>query len=308
MENNSTVESPKKSGGKRLLVTIVILLLIATNGVLIWMLFNKSETITRTQTEVVRVNASKDSLVAEYAELNKQFDALKGENGELNSKLAESDQQIAELKEKIQKMINSGDAAQLAAARAELKNLKARISRYEAQKDSLINLTQVLGKEKQQLTTNLSEEKKKTENLTEVNVKLSDKVTVGSVLRVDNVKIYAIKVKSSGKEVEVNKAKATNKLKTCFTVLENHVAEKGDKDFYIRILGPEGNAYTSSSETFKYNGQETLFTLKQTVSFDKKKQEVCVMWSNPNPYSKGKYTVEVYNESTQVGKAQLELK
>ncbi len=312
MENttNSPVSAPEKKGskGKRILIIIVVLLLLGINGGLIWLLMNKNETIIEKE-KIIKVETSlKDSLTIIKDQLAKDFEDMKGQNVSLNEKLSEKDREIAEQQEKIQNLINSGDAAQLAQARSEIKKFKLMLKGYEAQKDSLLQLTVALNKDKQALTTNLDQEKVKTETLTTENTKLSDKVTVGSVLRADNVKAMAVKFKSSGREIETNKSKAAQKIKTCFTILENHVAEKGEKEIFIRVLGPAGSAFSSSSETFKYNGQETLFTSKQTVNFESKKQEVCNYWANTAAFSAGKYTIEVYNAGTQIGKTVLELK
>ncbi len=308
MENTTAPSEKKGSKGKKILVVITVLLLLGINGVLIWMLMNKNQIIVETK-EVLRVETSlKDSLTIIKNQLSRDFEEMKSQNVSLNEKLTEKDKEIAEQQEKIQKLINSGDAAQLAQARNEIKKFKAMLSNYGAQKDSLLQLTAALNKDKQLLTTNLDEEKVKAESLSTENIKLSDKVTIGSVLRADNVKAMAVKFRSSGKEIETNKAKGTKKIKTCFILLENHVAEKGPKDIFIRVLGPQGSAYSSSAETFKYNGMETLFTSKESITYENKKKEVCMYWANTSTFGKGKYTVEIYNSGTQIGKTTLDLK
>jgi hypothetical protein len=306
-EINSTAEK-KGSNGKKILVIIIVLLLLGINGVLVWMLMNKQQIIVQKDIVIKHETSLKDSLTIEKNELSKSFEEMKGQNASLNEKLTEKDKEIEEQKEKIQKLINSGDAVQLAQARNEIKKFKLLLTTYSNQKDSLMLITAGLRKEKQTLTENLDQEKVKSDKLVTENTKLADKVTEGSILRTDNVKAMAVKFKSSGKEIETNKAKAAQKIKTCFTLLENHVAEKGKTDVFIRVLGPSGNAFSSSAETFKYNGQETLFSLKQEVTYENKKQEVCTYWQNAIAFEKGKYAVEIYNAGAQVGKAETTLK
>lgn len=308
MENTTITPEKKGSNGKKILVIIVVILLLGINGVLIWMLMNKNQVIVETK-EVLRVETTlKDSLTVIKDQLSRDFEEMKSQNVSLNEKLTEKDKEIADQAEKIQNLLNSGDKAQLEHAKAEIRKFKSMLASYGAQKDSLLQVTAALNQDKLLLTTNLGQEKVKSESLTTENTKLSEKVTVGSILRADNVKAMAVKFKSNGKEIETNKAKASQKIKTCFTLLENHVAEKGEKEVFIRVLGPEGSAFSSSSETFKYNGQETLFTARESVPYENKKKEVCVYWANTNAFGKGKYTVEIYNAGTQIGKTAVELK
>jgi hypothetical protein len=307
-DTSNSVPERKGSKGKKILVIIIVLLLLGINGVLVWMLMNKQQVIVQKDQIIKTETSLKDSLTLEKNELAKNFEEMKGQNASLNEKLTEKDKEIEEQKEKIQKLINSGDAAQLAQARNEIRKFKLLLQNYSSQKDSLIQIASGLRKEKQILTENLDQEKVKGEKLVSENTKLAEKVSEGSVLRADNVKAMAVKFKSSGKEIETNKAKAAQKIKTCFTLLENHVAEKGQTDIFIRVLGPNGAAFSSTAETFKYKGQETLFSLKQPVNYDNKKQEVCAYWQNAIAFEKGQYTVEIYNSGDQVGKGDLTLK
>jgi hypothetical protein len=312
MENNSDLNSNiserKGSKGKKILVIIIVLLLLGINGVLVWMLMSKQQVIVEKDILIKTETSLKDSLTIEKNILTKDFEEMKSQNASLNEKLGDKDKEIEEQKEKIQKLINSGDAVQLDQARREIKKLRMQMASYTTQKDSLMKMNTRLTKDKEVLTDNLNQEKVKSEKLVSENTKLSDKVSEGAILRADNVKAMAVKIKSSGKEVETSKAKAAQKIKTCFTLLENHVAEKGPQDIFVRILSPNGTAFSNSAETFKYNGQETLFTMKQSVTFENKKQDVCAYWENTSPFEKGKYSIEVYNSGAQVGKAEMQLK
>ena len=253
METTSEINSsPEKKGsdGKKILVIIIVLLLLGINGVLVYMLMNKQQIIVQKDIVIKNETSLKDSLTIEKNELTKSFEEMKGQNASLNEKLTEKDKEIEEQKEKIQKLLSSGDAVQLNQARSEIKKFKLLLATYSNQKDSLMQITAGLRKEKQVLTENLDQEKVKSNQLVTENTKLADKVTEGSVLRTDNVKAMAVKFKSSGKEIETNKAKAAQKIKTCFTLLENHVAEKGQTDIFLRVLSPSGSAFSTSAETF----------------------------------------------------------
>jgi hypothetical protein len=108
--------------------------------------------------------------------------------------------------------------------------------------------------------------------------------------------------------VETKKSSSVTKIKTCFTVLENAVVNKGTKDAYIRILAPDGAVLTTSTESFMYNGQATLYTTHETFDYDNNKTSVCVYSDKGSPLSKGNYTIEIYSGGNIIGTTSLALK
>ena len=73
--------------------------------------------------------------------------------------------------------------------------------------------------ENQSLTSNLSQEKSKNENLSAENNRLNNRIAVGSVLRAYNI-TTKIRYKSNGTVVETNKDKQVQKLRTSFVLAE----------------------------------------------------------------------------------------
>ena len=133
-------------------------------------------------------------------------------------------------------------------------------------------------------------------------------MALGSILRADGIVVTGVKFKSSGKEVIEKKAKNVQKLKICFTVLENLVVDKGLKNIYLRVLGPDKSVLSTSSGTFSFNGQQLPYTLKQEVNYENKKTEQCPYWEKGSAFVKGKYSVEIYTEGNKIGASEFELK
>ncbi|MFM7902270.1 MAG: hypothetical protein ACKPAD_09835, partial [Bacteroidota bacterium] len=88
----------------------------------------------------------------------------------------------------------------------------------------------------------------------------------------------------------------------------NYVADKGSKDAFVRVLSPDNAVMTTNSETFLYNNQPTLYTVKETFDFDNESTPVCVQCNKGSVYIKGKYTIEVYIDGSMVGSTSIELK
>jgi flagellar basal body-associated protein FliL len=303
---NLTVK--KEKGSAKTLVIIVIIVLLGVNALLLWQFFDKKSNLDSTQKALVLATDERDDLQTELDDLKNEYDRVNADNATLQSQLSERDEEIKSKVAEIQKMIQSGDAVQLKKARAELTKLKELNKMYITQIDSLNTVAQQLSKENVVLTADLSQEKSRSQNLTDENVMLANKVAIGSVLKTSNIDISGVRYRSSGKEVSTNRANNTEKIKTCFSLLENLVIDSGPKDIYVRILGPDGAILSTSTETFMFKGQPSIYTTKETIDYDNEKTDMCVYWTKGTNYAKGNYTIEIYADGNQIGKSNLTLK
>jgi hypothetical protein len=142
---------------------------------------------------------------------------------------------------------------------------------------------------------------------------LTQKVTIGSLLKPENIVATANFTKSSGKEVETAKAKKAQELKVCFDVPENKVADPGSKVMLVRIVTPEGvplAVQDKGSGVFKSteSGQDQQYTTAATVDYKQERQSVCTNWSQNNAFEPGTYTAEIYQDGYLVGKKEFALK
>jgi predicted nuclease with TOPRIM domain len=311
MEENQTQPvdyEPKEKDSRRAIVIVVITVLLAVNGLLLWQFFDKKSHLEDLSLTLETTLSEKESLSAELQAMKAEYDKVNQENAALQSQLSEKDQEIKSKMAEIQRLINSGDAAQLRKAKTELEQLRQMNQVYIAQADSLRIANDQLNQQNLALNSNLEAERGRIQNLTQENTMLANKVAIGSVLKTINMKASGVKYKSSGKESETSKASSVDKIKVCLTVLENLVADRGSKEAYLRVLSPDGAVMSTSSETFMYNNQATLYTSKESFDYDNKNTDLCFYWTKGSEYSKGKYTIEVYVEGNLIGTTMLTLK
>jgi len=311
MDENSTQPNDfdkKEQDSKKVIVIVVISILLGVNGLLLWQFFDKKTHLEEVSMTLESTLSEKESLSAELQRMKVEYEKINQENSSLQTQLTAKDEEIKSKMAEIQKLINSGDAAQLRKAREELTSLREMNQNYIAQLDSLKLANDELNAQNTDLNSSLMSERGRIQNLTQENSMLANKVAIGSVLKTMNVKASGVKYKSSGKEVETNKASSVSKIRICFTVLENVVANKGTKDAYIRVLSPDGAVMSTSSETFLYNNQATLYTTHETFEFDNKQTDLCLYWTKGSQYTKGKYTIEIYVDSSLIGSSNLTLK
>ena len=269
----------QEQGPKKGIVIIVITILLGTNGLLLWQFFDKKNSLDLANQTIVTTTAEKDALQMQLNRFKVDYEKIKSDNASLQNELSEKDEEIKAKVLEIQKLIQLGGPAQIARAKAELAKLKEMNEVYVAHIDSLNVINAQLQQENQSLSTNLSKEMSKNENLSAENSRLYSKVSAGSVLKTFNVVTEGLRYRSNGKEVITNKAKQVQKIRTNFTLGENPVIDNGALDIYVRVLGPDGAVMSAEKESFKINGQDMSYTMKETVQYSNKDTPVEIMWA-----------------------------
>jgi predicted nuclease with TOPRIM domain len=264
-----TTPTPEKDqDSKKVIVIIVITILLGVNALLLWQFFDKKTHLEQVSRELDTTMAEKESLSAELQRVKTEYEKLNQENASLQNQLSAKDEEIRLKIAQIQKLINTGDAAQLKKAKEELNSLRLLNQNFIAQIDSLNTSNKILSEQNFSLNQNLSSANTKVSSLTQENSVLSNKVAIASVLKTTNLKALGVRYKNSGKETETNRSKSTDRIKTCFTIMENLVVEKGPKDIFVRVISPDGAVMSTTSETFIFNGQATLYTTKESIMYE----------------------------------------
>jgi len=225
MADTTDQTSFEEQGPKKGIVIIVISILLGTNALLLWQFFEKKNNLDVANHTIVTTTAEKDALQTQLNEVKTEYEKIKSENSGLQTELASKDDEIKTKVAEIQRLITLGGPAQIAKAKAELARLKEMNVVYTAQIDSLNTVNTKLQSENQTLNSNLSNEQSKNKNLSSENSKLANKVAAGSVLKAYNIVTEGVRynrIKRS--EVITNKAKQVQKMRTKFTLSENHCA------------------------------------------------------------------------------------
>ncbi|MFM8433335.1 MAG: hypothetical protein ACKOA1_11110, partial [Bacteroidota bacterium] len=178
---------------------------------------------------------------------------------------------------------------------------------YVRQLDSLGLVAQRLQAENSNLSSNLSQEKNKNENLSAQNTMLTSKVVAGSVLKAVELVTDGIRSKSKrGQSIDevATRAKQVQKLRTRFTLVENRVIDRGPVDLFIRVIGPDGNVMSSMQDPMG----GSAYTLKETVDYNNKDTRVEVSWSKGTAFNPGSYTIEIFHSGSMIGKSSVTLK
>ena len=144
----------------------------------------------------------------------------------------------------------------------------------------------------------------KNSSLSAKNSELSEKVQSGSSLKAYEIIAFGLKIKSKGLEIQTPKAKKIEKIKTCFVISENAIAQKGKKTIYLRISDPDGVILTKGTDdsyAFKHEGKMIIFSVKQDIVYDNKALDICMYWDKTKAFKKGSYNVDIYVDGKLIG-------
>lgn len=283
-----TSNTPANNSTRNVLL-LLLLISLGMNAYLFTSKTNMQETnkVEKDSLITARIDVEKE-LTETYADLNQ----YKGINSRLDSLLQEANGKVDAQKTKIESLIRKeGNTASLnKKLQAELEDLKKMRDEYLERIDSLLVENNQLKKDKTELSSTVQSLQKNLETT----------VSTASVLRAEYLKVEAFKKRSNNKYTSTAMAKRTNKLTTCFTVLENKIAKAGSKIVYLRIIEPGGKVLgnrADGSSTFKKTGsdEELLFTATKTIDYKNDKQDLCMDWEEADrTFTAGTYMVEIY--------------
>ena len=153
-----------------------------------------------------------------------------------------------------------------------------------------------LGEENEGLKQEIQQVQQKNEQLstqvtqaTSANQQLTQTVQLARKLNITGVSFHAYNKKG---KVEKHITKA-RQLGVSFTVSPNNTAAPGMKNFYMRIISPEG-ALLGNGGNFKIDGQSVQSTAHRSVEYANEEIPVSIYWDVNTTLTPGDYTVEVF--------------
>ena len=295
MENEKKEE--KNNKGIVILLAVLLIGSIAANFIL-WSKKNEveKEYITKVDTLTITKTNLEEDVKSKVAELQ----VFKGKNDSLDKVIEEGTTKITNLEGEVATLRkqSKGDAGKKKQLDAKLAELNRLTEEYLERIDQLVTQNNILKKDNEELTSNLTKANADKADLT-------GKVNTASVLRTEYVKVSPMKKKfMSEKMEETSMAKKVIKFKTCFSVMDNKIAPAGKKTVYVRILSPDGKVIgspTANSGKFKLaNGDDAQFTLSKEIDYSGAKADMCMEYDEPNKdmFPAGKYSIEIYVDGT----------
>ncbi len=315
MNQPSRPASSEERRQKRRLVVLLVVagVLFVLSWILGYSVYQHKKELDATKAALEESRRLNEQLQAELAEFEAEVAKYKGEVASLDSVIATQHQALEERAEEIRKLLQQGkiSRAQLRKARQELERLRYLVEDYKYRLDSLYEENKRLQAENRQLKTEVSQYRQEREQLKDENVKLKIKLAVGSRLAATNMEVKTFRIRR-GKERETTRARRVERLRVCFRIVDNPVANYGDYPVYVRFLNPAGETIyveKAGSGTTTFEGKNTLYSFKGTIHFkNEPQQRYCLEWAIPVPLGKGTYKVQLLTKDYLLGETTIKLR
>ncbi|WP_309607496.1 hypothetical protein [Flavobacterium sp.] len=284
-------------------IVVLLVLLLAGSLFYIYQLTTKNQNLI-IETDIVKVE--KQTALDSLSILKTTYDKALEENSIINEELLKEREKVVNLIEELKK--SKGDLQAMKVFKVKYNNLQQNFKMMVSKDDGLKKINEMLIKQRDSSAGVVNEQKRFIDTLAEQNNKLKKTVEKASKLVITNIKTAAIREKSSGKQVETEKASRTNKLKICFTIAENDIAKSGEKSYYVQVIDPNNNVVgEKKSQVF---GEATLkYSFVSKVTFKNKSVDVCdFLDSNGVEFVIGEYVVNLFDKNELVSKSKFSLK
>jgi hypothetical protein len=294
LANSPSNQGTKKNNPSGMVITAIILgvALLA----LVYMYFNKRSKMQEMETVLTQ---EKDSLANELRHMAVAYDTLKTNNDTLNAGLEKQKNKIVQLLS-----LNASNVQLIKKYKSEITTMRDIMKSYIVQIDSLNTRNKMLSSENSEIKQQISQVRSTNTELSKVKEELSSKVEVASIIQAKNI----VAVSLNKKRKETTRINLLDKLRICFTLRENPLAQAGQKDVYMRVIRPDSLIVTSSPDNlFEYKGNKIIYSATRQVDYMNQDIEVCIFLDNNGDFVVGNYSVELYLEDNIIGRTNFML-
>jgi uncharacterized protein (DUF3084 family) len=294
------MENQNSNSKLKAIIAVLSVLLI---GSLIY-IFKLTSDAKEMQTVVTTTKSDKEAVLKDLAALKTSYDQAIAENTSMSDELIEARDEVAKLMEDLKK--SKGDVASLS-------KYKQQYAALEVKMKNLMEEVSVLKVKNEQLTANLDstsvvleDSKKYNQVLVGQNEELAKTVEKGQKLSVTNLKTAAYKQRSSGKQIETDKASRADLLQISFTIAENAIAKTGDKVYYVQVIDAKNNVLGDKA-TIQFGETSLTYSFTTTVNYENKTVNVKEQLPGKD-FAKGTYYVNVFDKGELVSKNSFSLR
>lgn len=294
------MENQKSSSSLKAIVAVLAILLV---GSLIY-IFKMTSDADTVKTELKTTLTEKETVMKDLQELKSTYDAAISENTSMSDELILERDKVVNLMSDLSK--SKGDVASLSKYRSQFNALQGNMKVLMAENENLKKANTTLTVQRDSTVVVLGESKKYNEALVGQNEELAKAVEIGSKLTVLNTRGSAFKLRSSGKQIETDKASRADVLRVNFTIAENAIAKSGEKTYYVQVIDSKSNVLgDKKTENF---GENTLtYSFLTNVKYENKTIQVSEDLRGKD-FAKGTYFINIFDRDVLVSKTSFILR
>jgi chromosome segregation ATPase len=246
------------------------------------------------------IEAEKSKLEGELNYLIIEYDSLMIQSDSLSGQLQAEQDKIRRLLKR-----EASSTTKIKMYERELETLRKVMRSYIVQIDSLNTKNLELTEENIQVRRELTNLSTDYDELSKQKEELSSTVKVAQKLIAKNIVSEGLNRNSKPK----NKISKIEKIRICFTIQENAVAEAGSKAIYLTITRPDDIILSSpDAGMFMLDGESRIYSAKRELEYDNADIDMCIYWDATEELIPGTYFINLYSEGFEIGTSTLILK
>ena len=293
-----TTQSSNNNRAK-ILIGLLVVLLVSLAGYTYTLIQQNKETVLFLEADKAEVQKELEALVVSYNDIL-QDNELK-------------DNELIAARDRIVVLLDSvknykANLSIINRYKAQVRGLKNERTQLFKRADSLLIVTQRLAIEKDSTTAVLNKTIKVVDSVTTANTQLFNSLEKGALIGITNLDATAIIVRKGGKIKQTKRASRADKIRVCYTIAPNTLAQAGDRVLYVQVINPDNNIIGDKLNiTF---GQDLLtYSKSEIVFYENKALDVCaIVGTTGQDVLKGLYTINIFDAQRQIGSTTLMLK
>ena len=252
--------------------------------------------------------------VTEKQQLMNDYSSIRDQYNEAIAASEAKDQDLIEARDRIQGLMDSLKVSQKSVN--SLWSYKKRFLALQEEKEELLAENDRLKVENEYLATSLdstqvqlAERTVFTDSLLIQNTELATVVNDASALQTVGLKGMGVIERRSGRQIPTERAGRSDKIKICFIVAKNTIADAGDKELYVQVIDPKNNVL-GANEQIQFEDQVLNYSLISRFNYENRNLNICeyIAQSEDTDFEKGRYQINVFNDKELISTSEFTLK
>lgn len=288
---------------QRSVYLIIIAVLALTVGYLGYQVSKQGDTIDVQVEQIETGNLERDALELDLQKLRFSYDTLQTENSLMMAEMAAQRSEIDGLIEKVRSRNYS-----VSKLKKETETLRRIMQGYVVTIDSLNQANIALQMERDAMAQEVTQVKERNQDLQRRQENMEGIIEAGRVLQAMDLTPMAIRVSSTGSQRETGRAKRAEMIKTCFTLMENRIAEKGKRTLFLEVVSPDGRLLPPGDRAPVAMGGGVPASAARSLDYNGERMEACIFFTAAEPFVEGVYTVHLVDGGERIATTDLILR
>ncbi|QIE59594.1 hypothetical protein G5B37_08465 [Rasiella rasia] len=283
----------------KVLIGVLSVLLIALAVYTVTLYNDSKSTVSGLEQQKTEIENELEELIANYDEVI-QDNELK-------------DNDLLAARERIEILLDSVKDAEanvglIQRYKVEIGRLKNERKALFRKADSLIAANNRLVIERDSTSSMLNETIKVVDSVNMENLALSETVAKGAALSATDLRGEAVIIRNSGKVVDTRRSSRADKIRACFQLAPNAIAEPGDKTIYVQVINPKNNLLGEKA-SLTYDNGTLNYSKSVNVYYENEELDVCAMIDAlEDDLIEGRYVINVFDGGKQIATTAMVLK